>query len=172
LIHGLNELPAIDLARKRYRRATFVAAQLLRRREQVQTLLGGGQPSRTALLDIITVRHVQQLSVVEQELVREGHEIPLQEIDFVPRDAVVAREEITVGDYAEGEIITVELHDGSIIRLKKLDKGHDPRNRMEAIRVLEEAQREQLFVTGLIYYEEPRPVLSETLHVTDTRWRG
>jgi hypothetical protein len=34
--------------------------------------------------------------------------------------------------------------------------------------VLEEAQREQLFLTGLLYYEEPRPVLGETLHLTET----
>ena len=60
------------------------------------------------------------------------------------------------------------MHDGSYIRLKKLDKGHDPRNRMEAIRVLQEAEREQLLLTGLIYYEEPRPTLPETLNLTET----
>ena len=39
---------------------------------------------------------------------------------------------------------------------------------MEAIRQLEEAQREQLFVTGLIYYEEPRPTIGETLNLAPT----
>ena len=84
------------------------------------------------------------------------HEIQLQEIEILSPGYVPEREEITVGDYAEGEIIEVEMHDGSYIRLKKLDKGHDPRNRMEAIRVLQEAERDQLLLTGLIYYEEPR----------------
>jgi hypothetical protein len=33
---------------------------------------------------------------------------------------------------------------------------------------LEEASRDNLFLTGLIYYEEPRPTLGETLHLTST----
>ncbi|MCS7070496.1 MAG: hypothetical protein NZM00_03255, partial [Anaerolinea sp.] len=86
---------------------------------------------------------------------------------FMPKGYVEGREEITA-DYAEGETIDVRMHDGSIVRLKKLDRGHDPRNRRAAIEILEQAQREQLFLTGLIYYEEPRPTLNETLHLTDT----
>ncbi len=34
-------------------------------------------------------------------------------------------------------------------------------------RGLEEAQREQTFITGLLYYEEPRPILSETLNAPE-----
>ena len=67
------------------------------------------------------------------------------------------REEITIGDYDEGDIIDVEMHDGSFIRLRKLDNDHDPRNRRQAMDVLERSMREQIFSTGLIYYEEPRP---------------
>ena len=81
---------------------------------------------------------------------------------------VAPREEIVVGDYAEGETIEVEMHNGGIIRLKKLGRDHDPRSRIDAIRLLEQAQREQLFMTGLVYYEEPRAVLSETLNLPET----
>jgi 2-oxoglutarate ferredoxin oxidoreductase subunit beta len=96
------------------------------------------------------------------------HEIPLQEIEILAPGYVPDREEITVGDYAEGEIIEVDMHDGTTIRLKKLEKGHDPRNRAEAIRVLQEAERERLLTTGLIYYEEPRATLPESLNLTST----
>jgi 2-oxoglutarate ferredoxin oxidoreductase subunit beta len=90
------------------------------------------------------------------------HERELHSIDYV-----MPREEIMV-DYAEGEAITVELHDGSHLRLKKLDFEYDPRNRAQAIAMLEQSQRDQLFITGLLYYEEPRPTLGETLNLTST----
>ncbi len=60
------------------------------------------------------------------------------------------------------------MHDGSFIQLKKLGRDHDPRNRHQAMQVLEESQRENLFLTGLIYYEEPRPTLAEMENVVDT----
>jgi 2-oxoglutarate ferredoxin oxidoreductase subunit beta len=96
------------------------------------------------------------------------HEIALQEIDFMPKGYVPQREEITVEDYPDGETITVTMHDGSTIRLKKVGPEHDPRSRASAIQLLERAQMEQLFITGLIYYEEPRPTLADTLHIVDT----
>jgi len=39
---------------------------------------------------------------------------------------------------------------------------------MEALRVLDDAAQDQKFITGLIYYEEPRPVLNDLLKVTNT----
>src|SRR5690606_29628711 len=96
------------------------------------------------------------------------NEIQLHEIELLSGGYVPERTEITVEPYAEGEVIEVEMHDGTYIRLKKLEKGHDPRNRAEAIGVLQEAEREQLLLTGLIYYEEPRPTLPEALQLSDT----
>ncbi|MCA9915886.1 MAG: 2-oxoacid:ferredoxin oxidoreductase subunit beta, partial [Anaerolineae bacterium] len=60
----------------------------------------------------------------------------------------------------EDEVIEVDMHNGTYIRLKKLNKDHDPRSKAQAIGILEEAQREGLFLTGLLYYEEPRPTLA------------
>ena len=54
-----------------------------------------------------------------------------------------------------------------IIRLKKTDQDYDPRNRFEAIKMLEAAEREQTFMTGLIYYEEPRMTLAESENLVD-----
>jgi hypothetical protein len=85
----------------------------------------------------------------------------------MPKGYVPVKEEITVESGYE-EPIQVEMHDGSFIRLKPVDRNHDPRKRGDAIALLEQAQREELFLTGLIYYEEPRPTLGETLNLVGT----
>ncbi|MDK3161766.1 2-oxoacid:ferredoxin oxidoreductase subunit beta [Anaerolineae bacterium CFX9] len=169
--YGLNELPAIDLCLEAVvGGCTFVARSFSGDSKQVQALLKAALSHRgTAVLDIISPCVTFNNAPDSNKSYSYGkeNEIPLHEIDFMPKGYVAPREEITA-DYAEGQMIEVEMHDGSIVRLKKLDKGHDPRNRLEAIQVLEQAQREQLFLTGLLYYEEPRPVLIDTLHVVET----
>ena len=69
---------------------------------------------------------------------------------------------------AEGEIREVAMHDGSIVILKNLEKGYDPTNRYEALRALEEAQRNNWLATGLIYITEDKPVLMDTYNLVDT----
>lgn len=169
--YGLNELPAIDLCLEAIiGGATFVARSFSGDAKQVQTLLKAAVSHRgTAVIDIISPCVTFNNSPDSNKSYPYGkeHEIPLHEYDFIPVGYVQPREEITA-EYDEGQLIEVEMHDGSLIRLKKLDKGHDPRSRLQAITVLEEAQREQLFLTGLLYYEEPRPVLGDTLHLTET----
>jgi 2-oxoglutarate ferredoxin oxidoreductase subunit beta len=168
--YGENPLPAIDLALEAIiGGCTFVARSFSGDAKQVQTLLKAAVSHRgTAVLDIISPCVTFNNDPQSNKSYDYGkkNEIPLHDIDFIQGGYVPAREEITV-DYAEGELIEVKMHDGSYIRLKKAGRDHDPRSRAKAIALLEEAQREQTFITGLLYYEEPRPILSETLHVTD-----
>jgi 2-oxoglutarate/2-oxoacid ferredoxin oxidoreductase subunit beta len=170
--YGKNELPAIDLALEAIiGGCTFVARSFSGDAKQAQTLLKAAISHRgTAVLDIISpcVTFNNEPTANKSYDYGKEHEIPLHEIDYWPRDAVIEHEEITVDDHAEGETIVVKMHDGSHIRLKKVGQDHDPRNRGQAIATLEQAQREQLFLTGLLYYEEPRPTLAETLHLIDT----
>ncbi len=169
--YGLNELPAIDLCLEAViAGATFVARSFSGDSKQVQTLLKAAlSHSGTAVIDIISpcVTFNNAPDANKSYPYGKEHEKPLHEYEFIPVGYVQPREEITA-DYQEGESILVEMHDGSQIRLKKLDNGHDPRNRRQAIDVLEQAQREQLFLTGLLYYEEPRQILAETLHLVNT----
>jgi 2-oxoglutarate ferredoxin oxidoreductase subunit beta len=169
--YGLNELPAIDLCLEAIvGGCTFVARSFSGDSKQVQALLKAALSHRgTAVLDIISpcVTFNNAPDSNKSYSYGKDNEIPLHEIDFMPKGFVPARDEITA-DYDEGQMIAVEMHDGSMIQLRKLDHGHDPRNKREAISVLEQAQREQLFLTGLLYYEEPRPTLVDTLHVTET----
>ncbi|MDQ2692317.1 MAG: 2-oxoacid:ferredoxin oxidoreductase subunit beta, partial [Chloroflexota bacterium] len=55
-----------------------------------------------------------------------------------------------------------------VILLKNLEKGHDPTNRYEALRVLEEGQRNNWLMTGLIYIATDKPTLAETYNLVDT----
>lgn len=70
------------------------------------------------------------------------------EADYVPPST-----EIEV-NYNEGEVSDVELHDGSLIRLKKLAADYDPSDRAHALGHLEAAHERQEIVTGLLYLNE------------------
>ena len=91
-----------------------------------------------------------------------NHEIALHELAYVP-----LAEEIMV-EYEQGEDIEVTMHDGSVIVLKKLDRDYDPTNRAEAIRILEEANRCQCLITGLIYIDTSQPSLVDLYNLPKT----
>jgi 2-oxoglutarate ferredoxin oxidoreductase subunit beta len=55
-----------------------------------------------------------------------------------------------------------------VIVLKNLENSHDPTNRFEALRVLEEGQRKNWLATGLIYISTDKPSLSETYNLVET----
>jgi 2-oxoglutarate ferredoxin oxidoreductase subunit beta len=170
--YGKNELPPIDLCMEALvGGATFVARSFSGDAEQVRTLLKAAIAHKgMAVLDIVSpcVTFNNAPDSTKSYPYGKDHEIQLHEIEILAGGYVPERAEITVEPYAEGETIEVEMHDGSYIRLKKLEMGHDPRNRAEAYRVLQDAERDQLLLTGLIYYEEPRMTLSETLNLTPT----
>ena len=169
--YGLNEMPPIDLALEAViAGATFVARSFSGDAKQVQQLLQAAiRHDGIAVLDIISpcVTFNNDDRVTKSYGYGKENEIPLHEIEVLAPDYVEEREEITIEDYDAGEILNVTMHDGTIIRLKKLDNDHDPRVRRNAIEVLERSSREQLFLTGLIYYEEPRPTLVETENLVD-----
>ena len=83
------------------------------------------------------------------DFVREHNEA-VNRIDFIE-----GRAEITV-DYAPGDVQDVEQHDGSIIRLHKIDDGYDPTNRVAAMDYLQKHHEEGEVVTGLLYLD-PNP---------------
>ncbi len=169
--YGKNELPPIDLALEAIiSGATFVARSFSGDSKQVQALLKAAIGHQgTAVLDIISpcVTFNNSPESTKSYPYGKEHQVALHDIAYYAPDYVIPREEITVEDYEEGTIIEVEMHDGSHIRLQKTSEQYDPRDRGQAISVLEKAQREQLFLTGLLYYEEPRPTLGETLGLTD-----
>jgi 2-oxoglutarate ferredoxin oxidoreductase subunit beta len=171
--YGRNELPPIDLCLEAIASgATFVARSFSGNPNQVQALLKAALAHKgTAVLDIISpcVTFNDHSGSTKSYQYGKENQIALQEIDFMGDGYVHAREEISVAEPDEGQTITVQMHDGTFIRLKKVGRDHDPRSREKAFALLQEAERDGEFLTGLIYYEEPRPTLLETLHVTEAQ---
>jgi 2-oxoglutarate ferredoxin oxidoreductase subunit beta len=66
----------------------------------------------------------------------------------------------------------VEMHDGSLIKLRKLETDYDPTDRMGAMHRLQWAQEKQELITGLVYYDESRPSLAETSRLGETPLSG
>jgi 2-oxoglutarate ferredoxin oxidoreductase subunit beta len=71
-------------------------------------------------------------------------------------DVILGREEITA-DYAPGTVETVQQHDGTWLRLRKLAADYDPHDRIAAMNYLQERQAAGEIVTGLLFVDpEPR----------------
>ncbi len=172
--YGKNELPPIDLALEAIvGGATFVARGFSGDAKQVQELIKAAVAHEgTAVLDIISpcVTFNNKDDSTKSYGYGKEHQIPLHEIQYLSPDFIEAREEITIDtdDVADDEVYEVEMHDGSFIRLKKTGKGYDPRSRENAVTLLEEAIREDLFLTGLLYYEEPRITLAQEQQLSQT----
>jgi 2-oxoglutarate ferredoxin oxidoreductase subunit beta len=71
--------------------------------------------------------------------------------DFVP-----PAQEIKVA-YDQGEVMPIELHDGSRILLRKISEDYNVTNRGAAIDYLRAHQRKGEIVTGLLYIDESEP---------------
>jgi 2-oxoglutarate ferredoxin oxidoreductase subunit beta len=118
-----------------------------------------------AVLDIISpcVTFNNQENAYHSYTWGKDHEAPLHELSYIP-----ARDEIMIEDIEPGKTLDVELHDGSLIKIKKLEKDYNPTRRWEALKMLEESQRENLLVTGLIYVEPQKPSFTDTYNLVDT----
>jgi 2-oxoglutarate ferredoxin oxidoreductase subunit beta len=67
-------------------------------------------------------------------------------------DVVTPREPITA-DYEPGAAEEVTQHDGSVLRLRKLARDHDPHDRAAALAFLQQRQGVGEIVTGLLYVD-------------------
>ena len=162
---GLNELPPINVCLEALvADCGFVARSFAGDPRQVEQLLKAAlSHNGTAVLDIISpcVSFNDAEDSTKSYAWGKAHEEIINEFTYIP-----PRQEITV-DYAEGETVDVTMPNGSKVRLRKLDGKHDPTDRYAAMRLLEEAQEKQEFITGLIYIDEKRPSLGELEHLPD-----
>jgi 2-oxoglutarate ferredoxin oxidoreductase subunit beta len=87
-------------------------------------------------------------------------------VEAVAADYIAPQREISVS-YGEGEAAPVEMHDGSRIVLRKLDKDYDPTHRGKAFNYLRAKLREGEHVTGLIYVSSSGPDMHAQAQTTD-----
>lgn len=162
---GTNPYLPVDIAWEALvGHATFVARSFAGDPKQVKEIIKAAfSHNGIAIIDIISpcVTFNNQDSAMHSYAWGREHEVALHDLAYVP-----PAEEIMV-DYEAGEAKEVTMHDGSLVILKKLERDYDPTNRYEALRILEEANRKQWLITGLIYIEEDHPALLDLYGLVD-----
>jgi 2-oxoglutarate ferredoxin oxidoreductase subunit beta len=145
--------------------SSFVARSFSGDREQLVTLLKAGiMHPGCAILDVVSpcVTFNNHLGSTKSYTYTRDHYHPASKTDFVPPAS-----EIRV-DYAEGESMIVELHDGSKVLLKKTDSGYDATNRSSVMRYLELQRARGEVVTGLLYINAELPEMHQIYRTSDT----
>ena len=147
--------------------ATFVARSFAGNSKQVKELLKAALAhDGIAVLDIISpcVTFNNQDNAFHSYAWGKDHEEPLHEISYIaPRNEIILEREME-----DGEVREVAMHDGSTVILKNLERGYDPTDRYEALRVMEESQRNNWLVTGLLYVNTTKPNLTSIYELVDT----
>ena len=117
----------------------------------------------TVLLDVISpcVTFNDHEGSTRSYKFMKDHEEPIQELSFVP-----SFEEIHV-EYEAGSGVEIELHDGSKLRLTKLEEDFDPTSRTESLKRLAEAREHNETLTGLFYVSADQPSFTDLLHLVE-----
>ncbi len=135
---------------------TFVARSFSGDKEQLVPLIKAGiRHSGFALLDVLSpcvTFNDHEDSTKSYAHAREFNH-PAIHADFVPPASAIH------ASYAEGEVLPVDLHDGSRVLLRKVASGYNCGNRGEAIEYIRARQRAGELVTGLLYIDESEPDL-------------
>jgi 2-oxoglutarate ferredoxin oxidoreductase subunit beta len=161
----VNELLPIDTCSLAIQLgATFVGRSFSGDKKQLHAMLQAAIAHRgTVMLDIISpcvTFNDHEGSTKSYAYVKE-HDEPLQELSFVP-----SFEDIAV-EYAPGTTVDVALHDGSRLRLRKLEEGYDPREKIVAVRRLMEAHVQGEVLTGVLYVDTSAESFVDRLHLPD-----
>ncbi|MBC8332791.1 MAG: 2-oxoacid:ferredoxin oxidoreductase subunit beta [Anaerolineae bacterium] len=162
---GQNQYMPIDIVWEAViSNATFVARSFAGDPKQVRELLKAALNHRgIAVLDIISpcVTFNNQDDSHHSYAWGREHEVALHDLSYVP-----VAEEIMV-DYEDGEAKEVTMHDGSRIMLRKVDNDYDPTDRSSILCMLEDANRRQELLTGLIYIDTNQESLFDLYNLPD-----
>ncbi len=143
----------------------FVARSFAGDPKQVKELIKAALSFEgTAVLDIISpcVTFNNRDESTKSYAWGKEHEFPIHDVTYVPKFDEIAVE------YGPGERTEVEMHDGSSLMLKKLERDYDPTNREAAMMLLEETRARMVLTTGLIYINKDQPPLQEVEDLVDT----
>jgi 2-oxoglutarate ferredoxin oxidoreductase subunit beta len=161
----INDLPPFDCCALALRwGATFVARSFSGDKKQLQTLLKAAiAHNGLSVIDVVSpcVTFNDHEGSTKSYSYMKEHEEMLQDLSFVP-----SFEEISV-EIAEGEVRDVELHDGSHLRIRKLDRDYDFTSRLAALTALEDAEKKHEVLTGVFYVNTAKPNFLEMLHLAE-----
>ena len=161
----INDLPPIDTCILAIQLgATFVGRSFSGDKRQLLAMLKAAIAHKgTVMLDVVSpcvTFNDHEGSTKSYKYVKD-HEESLQEVSFVPHF-----EDIAV-DYDAGSTLDVTMHDGSHLRLRKLEENYDPTSRLNALTRLTEAHERGEVLTGVFYVNPQAPSFLDMLNMTD-----
>jgi 2-oxoglutarate ferredoxin oxidoreductase subunit beta len=144
--------------------ATFVARSSSGDKKQLQALLKTAISHRgLPVIDVISpcVTFNDHEGSTKSYSYMKDHEEPLHELDFVPyfQDIEVEIE--------EGAVQEIEMHDGSRLRLHKLEHDYDPTDRLKALTTIQASKEAKEVLTGVLYLDAGRENFLELLNTVD-----
>ena len=161
----VNDLPPFDCCALALEwGATFVARTFSGDKKQLAAILKAAvSHNGLSVIDVISpcVTFNDHEGSTKSYSYMKDHEEPLHEINFVPHF-----EDITV-EIAEGEVQDVRMHDGSTLRLRKLDKSYNPTVKFDALGALNEAEKKGEVLTGVLYVNTEKPNFLDMLNMDD-----
>ena len=161
----VNDLPPVDTCMLAIQLgATMVGRSFSGDKKQLHAMLKAAIAHKgTVMLDVVSpcvTFNDHEGSTKSYKYVLD-HEEPLHEVDFVP-----SFENISV-EYDPGTAFEVTMHDGSHLRLRKLEEEYDPTNKIQAMTRLMEAHAKGEVLTGVFYINAKAPTFIDMLNVTD-----
>jgi len=161
----INELPPIDTCELAISLgATFVGRSFSGDKRQLHAMLKAAIAHRgTVMLDVVSpcVTFNDHEGSTKSYKYMKDHDEPLQEINFIPHF-----EDMHV-DYDPGTTLEVEMHDGSRLRLRKLEEDYDPTDKVRAVTRLNEAKKDGEMLTGVLYVDPDAPTFLDMIRLTD-----
>lgn len=162
----VNPFESIDLCQLAIQLgASFVARSFSGDKQQLVPLIKAAiSHNGLAFLDVISpcvTFNNTATSTKSYQYVRE-HSEATGTFDFIP----LQREILT--RYEEGTKQTIAMHDGSILKLEKLDKSFDVTDQRRSVDKLEEAKENDRLLTGVIYVN---PESQDTHDIIETTRR-
>ena len=161
----INDLPPIDTCAMAIELgATFVGRSFSGDKKQLLSMLKAAIAHKgTVMLDVVSpcVTFNDHEGSTKSYKYMKDHEEPLHDINFVP-----SFEEINI-EYDPGTTFDVTMHDGSRLRLHKLEEDYDPTNRIHAVKRLMEAHENNEVLTGILYVNAQAPSFIDMLNITE-----
>ena len=132
--------------------ATFVARGFSGDKAQLVPILKAGLAHKGfALVDVISpcvTFNDHEASTKSYRYTRQ-HYHAVAPVDFIP-----LRREISASPGEGAPTVAVTMHDGSVVRFRKVDEGYDPTDRDGAYAYVRQLQERGEVVTGLLYIDQ------------------
>ena len=145
--------------------ATFVARSFSGDKTQLVPILKAAvRHNGFALIDVISpcVSFNDHETSTKSYRYTRNHYLEVAPVDFVP-----LRREIAAGQ-TDDTLTSVTMHDGSVVRFRKVTDDYDSRNRDAAYAYLRARQAKGEVVTGLLYLDESAPDMHAVAGTVET----